>query len=98
MIKPGQIIGRRQGGEPEDERDHFYACPACGQMVDMRDLGQVFHHEVKGHRPLPEAMTTWPPIRRGVAAAALNGRNTRFLSQIVETTLRYPPRHEKPLK
>lgn len=61
MIKPGQIIGRRQSGEPEDERDHFYACPACGQMVDMRDLGQVFHHEVKGHRPLPEAMTTWPP-------------------------------------
>jgi hypothetical protein len=36
----GQIIGYRQGGEPDDERDHFYACPACGQMVDMRDLGQ----------------------------------------------------------
>jgi hypothetical protein len=30
-------------------------------MVDMRDLGQVFHHEIKGHRPLPENMITWPP-------------------------------------
>ena len=61
MIKPGQIIGYRVSGEPKDERDHFYACKACGQMVDMRDLGQVFHHEKKRHRPLPESMITWPP-------------------------------------
>jgi hypothetical protein len=25
MIKPGQIIGQTQGGEPD--MDHFYACP-----------------------------------------------------------------------
>ncbi len=35
-----------------EERDHFYTCPACGQAVDMRDLGQVFHHEDAGHEPL----------------------------------------------
>ncbi len=38
--------------EPEDETGHFYVCAACGQAVDMRDLGQVFHHEEDGHKPL----------------------------------------------
>lgn len=46
------IEGRRVGGDPDDEREHFYLCPACGQAVDMRKLGQVFHHEVPGHEPL----------------------------------------------
>ena len=46
MIKPGQIIGQRQGGEPDSVLDHFYTCPACGQLADKRDLGQVLHHEV----------------------------------------------------
>ncbi|WP_022682150.1 hypothetical protein [Sphingobium bisphenolivorans] len=36
-----------------DERDHFYACDACGQAVDMRRLGDVLHHEEPGHDPLP---------------------------------------------
>jgi len=43
------IIGIREGGEPENESDHFYICAECGQAVDKRDLGQVFHHEGKGH-------------------------------------------------
>lgn len=47
------IIGRREGGEPEDPLSHFYVCRACGQGVDMRDLGAVFHHEDAGHEPLP---------------------------------------------
>ena len=34
------------------EHEHFYTCAACGQAVDMRDLGQVFHHEDEGHSPL----------------------------------------------
>ena len=38
MIKPGQIIGKRVGAEPDNYLDHFYTCKACGQMVDMRDL------------------------------------------------------------
>ena len=46
------IIGRIVGPEPEDEADHFYLCPTCGQAVDMRDLGQVFHHEEQGHEPV----------------------------------------------
>lgn len=35
-----------------EEYEHFYVCAACGQAVDKRDLGQVFHHEDAGHEPL----------------------------------------------
>lgn len=35
-----------------EDHEHFYICAACGQAVDMRDLGQVFHHEDVGHEPL----------------------------------------------
>lgn len=46
-------IGEREGGDPADEAEHFYLCPACQQPVDMRDLAAVFHHEEPGHTPLP---------------------------------------------
>lgn len=36
----------------KNERDHFYTCRGCGQRVDMRRLGDVFHHEEPGHRPI----------------------------------------------
>jgi hypothetical protein len=48
-------------GHPVDENgnkidvpeiENYYICKACGQSVDMRDLGQVFHHEQKDHKPL----------------------------------------------
>lgn len=39
--------------EPADEREHFYICKACGQAVDKRRLGDVFHHEEPGHEPIP---------------------------------------------
>ena len=47
------IFGVRVGAPVADEADHFYTCAACGQAVDMRDLGQVFHHEDDGHNPIP---------------------------------------------
>lgn len=48
------FTGERVGGPPvTSEADHFYACAKCGQAVDMRDLGQVFHHEEPEHQPLP---------------------------------------------
>jgi hypothetical protein len=53
-IKPGTIKGRRADNLPVPEEQHFYLCKACGQAVDKRDLGQVFHHEVPGHERLPE--------------------------------------------
>ena len=46
------IIGHREGGDPKNELDNFYTCKACGQAVDMRDLGQVCHHEDPGHEPI----------------------------------------------
>lgn len=54
-IKPGQIIGYRVGCEPTDEFEHFYTCKKCGQAVDKRDLGQVFHHELPNHQPISES-------------------------------------------
>lgn len=35
------------------ESDHFYTCSRCGQAVDMRNLGDVFHHEAAEHEPIP---------------------------------------------
>lgn len=46
------IIGVREGQGPTDESEHFYVCASCGQSVDMRDLGQVFHHEEADHKPI----------------------------------------------
>lgn len=46
------IIGTRVGGEPANEVEHFYVCQHCGQAVDMRDLGAVFHHEQTEHEPI----------------------------------------------
>jgi hypothetical protein len=47
------IRGKRVGGEPADEAEHFFTCAACGQAVDKRDLFAVLHHELEGHEPLP---------------------------------------------
>lgn len=44
-----------------NEEDHFYTCEACGQRVDMRRLGDVFHHEDEGHEPIVEADRGWVP-------------------------------------
>jgi hypothetical protein len=46
-------VGQREGVEPDDEALHFYLCQTCEQPVDMRDLAAVFHHEDRGHEPLP---------------------------------------------
>ena len=51
---PKAIIGRREGGEPADVLEHFHVCNVCGQPVDRRDLGAVFHHEEGDHEPLPK--------------------------------------------
>jgi len=40
-----KIIGKRRGGEPQDEREHFMKCQDCGRWVDMRDLDDVLAHE-----------------------------------------------------
>jgi hypothetical protein len=47
------LRSQRLGGAPYDERQHFYECKACGQLVDKRRLGDVFHHEEDGHAPIP---------------------------------------------
>jgi hypothetical protein len=47
------IEGKLIGPEPSDEREHYLRCPTCGQAVDMRKLGDIFHHEEPGHKPIP---------------------------------------------
>lgn len=47
------LLGKRVGTQPTDEREHFYGCPACGQMVDMRRLGDVCTTRKKAMSPSP---------------------------------------------
>jgi len=37
---------------PDDDSDRYVNCASCGQSIDKRDLGQVFHHETAGHKPI----------------------------------------------
>ncbi|WP_313754578.1 hypothetical protein [Bradyrhizobium sp. WYCCWR 12699] len=36
--------GKSPGFTAEDEREHFIRCTICGELFDMRDLGQVLDH------------------------------------------------------
>jgi hypothetical protein len=40
-------------GGPVPQNLATYECPVCGQAVDRRHLGEVLHHEVPHHRPIP---------------------------------------------
>jgi transcription initiation factor IIE alpha subunit len=40
MVTPG----RPADGKELEERDHYIRCPICGEMLDMRDLGDVIDH------------------------------------------------------
>jgi hypothetical protein len=35
-----------------EEKQHFYQCQHCGEMVDMRQLDDVLFHE--DHKPRPD--------------------------------------------
>ena len=50
----GLIVGERIGGGEKDEASYFFVCKGCGQAVDRRDLGQVFHHKDLRHKRLPD--------------------------------------------
>lgn len=38
--------GRPDGWQPRSEADHYIRCTICGEVFDMRDLGQVLDHLV----------------------------------------------------
>jgi hypothetical protein len=38
---------------PLEERQHFYWCSKCGQLVDKRELRDVIFHVID-HKPKPE--------------------------------------------
>jgi hypothetical protein len=45
----GRHIGKRLDKPAASEAEHFMACPNCGAMLDMRDLGQVLEHDTPLH-------------------------------------------------
>ena len=53
-IPRGTYRGHRQGPPVASEAEHFYPCQSCGQLVDMRDLGEVFAHEGDGPHPVED--------------------------------------------
>jgi hypothetical protein len=40
-IPRGTVIGRRIGGQPTDEAEHFFKFEMCSDWFDMRDLAAV---------------------------------------------------------
>ena len=47
-----RTVARRVSVAPIREAEHFYTCSACGQQVDMRQLGDVFFHDDPAHAPI----------------------------------------------
>jgi hypothetical protein len=43
---------RCDGPALPDEQMHYFACGACGQMIDARDLGEIIYHESPNHAPM----------------------------------------------
>ena len=69
---PRSIASRRQLNDlpviapAVPETEHFITCKECGQAIDLRNLGDVLHHETVEHEPLPsksspEALRFIPP-------------------------------------
>ncbi|RWM23244.1 MAG: hypothetical protein E5X53_10525 [Mesorhizobium sp.] len=48
-----RIKGERHGPPANDEEGCFEFCPVCGQTFDKRNLGEVLHHHLPDHEPLP---------------------------------------------
>ena len=53
------IIGKRRGGDRQDEREHFMKCQDCGRWIDMRNVADVVAHE----RACDGALARSPPSR-----------------------------------
>lgn len=54
---PRGVYTGKHIGASVPRREDFFACPACAEPVDMRDLGTVLAHE----GPLPHPKETAPP-------------------------------------
>lgn len=50
-VPRGKYEGQSQ--DDPDDAEHHIPCPACGGLIDCRDLGAVFDHE----GPLPHPGT-----------------------------------------
>jgi uncharacterized C2H2 Zn-finger protein len=67
----GKHIGKRLDKPAAREAVHFMACPNCGAMLDMRDLGQVIEHDTPLH------IEQGRRKKRAAIAAALTAKSGR---------------------
>jgi uncharacterized C2H2 Zn-finger protein len=67
----GRHIGKRLDKPAASEAEHFMACPNCGAMLDMRDLGQVLEHDTPLH------IEQGRRKKKAAIAAALSAKSTR---------------------
>ena len=53
-IELDKHIGQRNDGldSSRDNPDNYITCAECKQSIFMGDLGEVFHHEDPGHKPI----------------------------------------------
>jgi ATP-dependent DNA ligase len=51
-VSRDELNARSHAAPDLPEARHFHLCAECGQAVDRRNLGDVFHHETPGHVPL----------------------------------------------
>ena len=47
-IPRGRYIGKPADGIPTTEAEHYMRCPACGGMIDCRDLAQASSGRIDG--------------------------------------------------
>lgn len=59
------VVGSAHGWVPVTELDHFMACPACGEMFDMRNLENVSKHWHDGPGGDHGSESTLFKMRRG---------------------------------
>lgn len=62
-----------------DDKENFYRCPACGEMVDKRQRASVFQHHSHVLHPRLDSFVTLPVPRP--AEAGRVGASPSALSQ-----------------
>ena len=63
----GKYIGKPAASQAE----HFMACPNCGAILDLRDLGQVLEHDTPLHIEQSRRK------KRAAIAAAVSAKSSR---------------------
>ena len=66
--------GKRLDKPAASEAEHFMACPNCGAMLDVCDLGQVLEHDTPQH--MAQGRRKKGPCQQNQAGAGYDARAT----------------------